>query len=146
MFFQSSLKVRGRTEQNFHEICYKSQISTILKIAVKWWKKVVGPQNWNGEFFGIWGSKSVLQKFRTGADSVRNFCRFRIAKKHWILWKTPHFETALSFSMFKRARGVKKDFLVKLDWKTSEKTIMVKTQNSSIDALQKHTTRFWVFF
>ena len=91
----------------------KSNVYTILKIAVNWWRKVVGPQNWNGKFFDTWGSKSVLQKFRTGADSVRNFCRFRIAKKHRILRKTPHFETALSFSMFKRARGVKKIFFAK---------------------------------
>ena len=87
----------------------KSNVYTILKISVNWWKKVVGPQNWNGKFL----CTSGLNQFFRNFERARTLSETSVAsasRKNTEFYENPIAETALSFLMFKHARGVKKVF------------------------------------
>ena len=65
------------------------------------------------EVFGYLGVKINSSEISNGRGLCQKFLLLQNREKTQNFTKTPHFETALSFSMFKRARGVKKIFFGK---------------------------------
>ena len=65
-----------------------------------------------GVFWDL-GVKITSSEISNGRGLCQKFLSLQNREKTPNFTKTPHFETALSFSMFKRARGVKKIFFGK---------------------------------
>ena len=66
-----------------------------------------------GSFLGFGGQNHFFGNFERARAVSEISEASESRKKNRILRKTGHFQTALSFSMFKRARGVKKIFFGK---------------------------------